>query len=246
MNVRLLAVLFSVALVGSIEHARADLVFVGGSRDVTALVTHGAPDSGGTAAPGPYFDTATSSGAGLAGGFTAHASQSSTTPALTAPGMFGSGGASTSLTATGMGGYGTDANSNFLVNFMVDVDGLYSFDAMVHWTGDVPPFVAPNSESFVQLLDVTNSIVLAYTFNTFLVQGTSGVSGTFPLLAANTYQVTAHAGIGGGGAIPGAFDADSGWSFDLAAASVPEAGSVAMMVVGSLLAAAIAWWKGKK
>jgi hypothetical protein len=243
MNIRLLAVCFTVALLGTIERAYADLVFVSGSRTVITAVTHGGPpDVGGTAAPGPYVDLATSAGAGPAGTFMATASQDSTVPAI-GPGMFGSGGAFTGITGSGAGGYSTTAESTFIVDFLVNLNGFYSFEASTFWAGDVPPFATGISNSFVELRDVTNSIVLAATGNFFGAQGSSSVSGTFPLLIGNTYRVTAHAGIGGGAAIPGAFDADSAYEFNLA--SVPEAGSVAMMTLGTLLAAAVAWWKGK-
>jgi hypothetical protein len=158
--------------------------------------------------------------------------------------MFGMGGAFTGITGSGAGGYSTTAESTFMVDFVVSLSGLFSFEASTFWSGDVPPFATGISNSFVELRDVTNSIVLAATGNFFGDQGGSSVSGTFPLLVGNTYRVTAHAGIGGGAAIPGSFDADSAYEFNLA--SVPEAGSVAMMTLGTVLAAAAAWWKGKK
>jgi hypothetical protein len=179
----------------------------------------------------------------MPGTFLALASQDSTVPAI-GPGMFGSGGASTGITGSGMGGYSTTAESTFMVDFLVNMNGSYSFEASTFWAGDVPPFATGISNSIVELRDVTNSLVLAVAFNTFLVQGSSGTFGVFPLLAGNTYRITAHAGIGGGGTFAGSFDADAGFEFNLA--SVPEAGSVAMMVVGTLLAGAIAWWKRKK
>jgi hypothetical protein len=223
--------------------ACADISFTSGTRQVNTGTTHGVPDGDVDFTAGLFTESASTSGSGVSGSFTADSSQFSFVFDTVGPHMNGSGHAESSVSATGASGYSTTANSEFEIFFTVTATGDYNFLADVDLSAAVSSF-AGASFSFVELRDDTNSTVLANIFRNAAFQGSDSFSDTFTLFTGTNYRVRAQSLMSGFGGTPSPLvTAVGNWSFDLSPASIPEIGSSAMMSL-ACIGAAFGLWRG--
>jgi hypothetical protein len=240
-----LVVVTAVVSGGTIERAHADIVIDSIQRSVDAHANLGGvigtPGSNSSTATGGYNESVSSAVAGAPGLISASASQNSTTPTPGGAAITGSGQSSTSLSPNGEPAFDELADSLFDATFHVDVSGQYNFQASVEWFGTENPLFG---FSFARLDDSTNNLTLASAFaddNSFAPDTELKL---LTLATGISYRLVAETRVYGADLDNTPLEADSNWSFSVAAVGVPESSSLAMLAVATLVSALGVWARG--